>query len=138
VIKGENVKETSRLALCNYDWMNVTAKDLMLLFSSFKPSQGTIVSVSVYYSQFGRERLEKEEKFGPQGIWSTEEEHKDKPGKVFSTPQNGRHSEEEAAFNNIKLREYEKQRIKYCYAVIECNSKQTADEIYKECDGTQF
>jgi hypothetical protein len=54
VVKGEQVQVTRRLALCNYDWMNINAKDLMLLFSSFKPTAGTILSVSVFYSQLGK------------------------------------------------------------------------------------
>ena len=73
VIKGQQVKATKRLALCNYDWMNINAKDLMLLFSSFKPSSGTILSISVYFSTFGKERLEAEETAGPQGIWNEDE-----------------------------------------------------------------
>ena len=50
--------------------MNIGSKDLMLLFSSFKPTSGTILSVTVYYSQLGKEKMEAEEKFGPQGIWN--------------------------------------------------------------------
>ena len=57
MIKNENVQATKRLALCNYDWMNINAKDLILLFSSFKPSAGTIKSVGVYYSMYGKEKL---------------------------------------------------------------------------------
>lgn len=41
-------------------------------------------------------------------------------------------------FDQKKLRMYEKERLKYCYAVIDCDSKKTADEVYKECDGNQF
>ena len=69
VIKGEDVIATRRLALCNYDWMNISSKDLMLLFSSFKTSSGFIKSVKVYMSNIGKEKLELEEKYGPQGIW---------------------------------------------------------------------
>lgn len=43
----------------------------MILFSSFKPAAGTILSISVYYSQIGKEKMQLEEKFGPQGIWNT-------------------------------------------------------------------
>jgi hypothetical protein len=57
VIKGENVPATKRLALCNYDWMNITSKDLMLLFSSFKTNAGYIKSVKVYMSNIGKEKL---------------------------------------------------------------------------------
>ena len=55
--KGEEVKATRRLALCNYDWMNITSKDLMLLFNSFKSQTGTIRRVTVYMSNIGKEKL---------------------------------------------------------------------------------
>lgn len=58
VIKGEHVQATKRLALCNYDWMNISAKDLLLLFSSFKTSTGTVLAVRVYYSQIGKQKME--------------------------------------------------------------------------------
>jgi len=74
MIKNETVKATKRLALCNYDWMNISSKDLMILFNSFKSSSGFIKSIKVYQSNFGKEQMEQEETFGPQGIWNDEEE----------------------------------------------------------------
>ena len=53
VRKDEDVLPTKRLALCNFDWMNISAKDLMLLFSSFKPPTGNIMRIVVYYSNYG-------------------------------------------------------------------------------------
>ena len=46
--------------------------------------------------------------------------------------------QEQNVFNDDKLRRYEKERLKYYYAVIECDNKNTADQIYRECDGNQF
>ncbi len=60
---------TNRLALCNYDWMNISARDLMLLFSSFKTNSGYIKTVKVYMSNIGKEKIKEEEQYGPQGIW---------------------------------------------------------------------
>ncbi len=34
--------------------------------------------------------------------------------------------EEDQGYDNIKLRKYEKQKLKYYYAVVYCNSKKTA------------
>lgn len=57
MIKNENVKATKRLALCNYDWMNITAKDLMIIFNSFKQKSGFIKNIKVYMSNLGKEKL---------------------------------------------------------------------------------
>lgn len=54
--------------------MNISSKDLMILFNSFKSTGGIIKSVKVYQSNFGKERMEQEEVFGPQGIWNDEED----------------------------------------------------------------
>jgi hypothetical protein len=69
MVKNASVKATHRLALCNYDWMNINSKDLMILFSSFKSSEGFVKSVKVYQSNLGKEKMQEEETFGPQGIW---------------------------------------------------------------------
>jgi hypothetical protein len=139
VIKGEQVPVTRRLALCNYDWMNITSKDLMILFSSFKGQSGFISSVKVYMSNIGKESLEAEEKHGPQGIWREKEAEEEQPQwrKSWKDLLKDRASDN-SAFDERKLREYEKERLKYFYAVIECDSKRTAEYIYKECDGNQF
>lgn len=81
MIKGENVQVTKRLALCNYDWTNITSKDLMLLFNSFKTSNGYIKSLKVYMSNIGKIKMEEEEKHGPQGIWKAEGAKKDQEEK---------------------------------------------------------
>jgi hypothetical protein len=46
--------------------------------------------------------------------------------------------EENKEIDMEKLRAYEKNKLKYYYAVVECDSKSTADHLYKECDGMEF
>lgn len=132
VIKSSTVPITKRLALCNYDWMNINAKDLMLLFSSIKPSAGFIKTIKIYMSNYGKQKLEEEEKYGPQGIWNEEGEGQaKKKEKKNEWKQLLNAKEQEDDLNEKKLRQYEKDRLKYFYAIVECDAKKTAEEIYK-------
>lgn len=58
-------ESTKRLAVCNMDWDRVRAVDLMVLFSSFLPPGGAVLSVKIYPSEFGKERMKEEELNGP-------------------------------------------------------------------------
>ncbi|XP_010189086.1 PREDICTED: ESF1 homolog, partial [Mesitornis unicolor] len=117
--RGDEI--TSRLAVCNMDWDRLKAKDLLALFNSFTPKGGTVFSVKIYPSEFGKERLKEEEQKGPVELFDLSE----------NTTENDRLYRE-------KLREYQFKRLKYFYAVVECDSPATANKIYEECDGLEF
>ena len=42
----------------------------MILFNSFKSPSGFIKSIKVYQSNFGKDKMQQEQIFGPQGIWN--------------------------------------------------------------------
>lgn len=37
-----------------------------------------------------------------------------------------------------KLRKYQLTRLKYYYAIIECNTPETANKLYTDCDGIEY
>ncbi|XP_052865977.1 ESF1 homolog [Anopheles cruzii] len=123
---AEHTEESShRLAVCHMDWDRIRAVDIMVLLTSFLPPGSSVKSVKIYPSEFGKERMKEEEERGPQELTvrrdDSEEEEED---------------DEEA--QKERLREYQLNRLKYYYAVAECDSVETADKIYKECDGVEY
>ncbi|CAI9566998.1 unnamed protein product [Staurois parvus] len=117
--RGDQI--TKRLAVCNMDWDRLKAKDLLALFNSFKPKGGIVFSVKIYPSEFGKERLTKEELHGPSELKNVSED-----------------VAEDQGIYKEKLREYQFKRLKYFYAVVECDSPETANKIYEDCDGLEF
>ena len=140
------------LALVNYDWSRITAEHLMVLLNSMKPIEGTIKKITVYPSDFGLERMKVEDLEGPREIWKeqtvdeiekTKKEQKKKK-KSANHPEKeinewiAKADDSETDFDPLKLRKYEKDRLKYYYAVIECDSIQTADHIYIQGNDSEF
>ena len=41
-------------------------------------------------------------------------------------------------YDQERLRRYQLQRLKYYFAVVECDSPQTANHIYEQCDGVEY
>ncbi|KAK4262036.1 hypothetical protein QN277_027649 [Acacia crassicarpa] len=118
-------KETHRLAVVNMDWRYVKAVDMYVLLSSFTPPNGQIRSVAVYPSEFGLQRMKEEEVHGPIGLFDGDATQRDQDS-----------SDDE--IDNEKLRAYEKNRMRYYFAVVECDSSTTANYLYEECDGLEF
>ncbi|CAN9510048.1 unnamed protein product [Ophioblennius macclurei] len=113
-----------RLAVCNMDWDRMKAKDLLVLFNSFCPKGGAVLSVKIYPSQFGKERLKAEETQGPP--------------ELKAIPDDSEEDNEEERVYREKMRDYQFKRLKYFYAVLECDSIATASRIYEECDGYEY
>lgn len=108
----ENVptgEETLRLAIMNCDWNLIKAVDLLAILRSISPG---VIKVSIYPSEFGKTRMEKEAQTGP----------------IISSSE----VDEEA------LRKYELETMKYYYAVAECDSLEASKKLYDECDGLEI
>ncbi|KAI4386828.1 hypothetical protein MLD38_004727 [Melastoma candidum] len=119
-------QETSRLAVVNLDWRHVRAVDLYVLLSSFLPKNGRILSVTIYPSEFGLQRMKEEEIHGPVGLFEDDSSDDDDD------------EDKDCDIDNEKLRAYERSRMRHYYAVVECDSSWTADHLYKACDGGEF
>ncbi|KAJ3360300.1 pre-rRNA-processing protein esf1 [Kappamyces sp. JEL0680] len=153
--------ETSRLACVNLDWDHVKAKDLFKVFDGFKPARGFIKRVSVYPSEFGKKALAAEALHGPpttvfkqsqpsdEAVSSlrplTKREKKKERLKLeklkerSSKPQAADADADEGKdFNTVALRKYQMDRLRYYYAVVECDSVACARAIFTACDGSEF
>ncbi|TPX54741.1 hypothetical protein PhCBS80983_g05778 [Powellomyces hirtus] len=135
-------EETARLAVVNLDWDHVKARDLYKIFDGFKPTHGAVKSVSIYPSEFGKERLEREAREGPpkelfENSDDESDNNVDSDGEALSKPLIQADDGTEA-YDNVKLRKYQLERLRYYYAVVECDSTETARAIYTACDGTEY
>lgn len=154
--EGEGIplgEPSARLAVVNLDWDNIRAADLMVVFSSFTPTNGRILKISIYPSEFGRERMEKEEMQGPpkeifaqkkleiqdehflSESGSDEESDEDDDEKIKKSILKENQGQE---FNSAKLRRYQLERLRYYYAVLTCSSTSVAQAIYNAVDGTEY
>jgi hypothetical protein len=115
---------TSRLAAVNLDWDNIRAVDILAVLQSFIPvvSNQTIEKVSIYPSEFGKERMQKEAIEGP----------------AFESEKSTENSNGNGEIDTASLRKYQLERLRYYYAVIECTSVSTANALYKALDGAEL
>ncbi|VDB99638.1 unnamed protein product [Peniophora sp. CBMAI 1063] len=140
---------TRRLAVVNLDWDHVRAVHLLKIFdslispvvgaSSSKTSgsivRGKVLRVRVYPSEFGKERMAREEREGPpvelfKKKKAAEEEEVDATN-IYETGDADEYDED-------ALRKYQLERLRYYYAVVECDNTQVASHIYNELNGTEL
>jgi hypothetical protein len=129
--------ETKRFACVNMDWDNVKSKDLYMAFNSIKPPGGSIISVTVYPSEFGKECMEKENQQGPpKEIFQSGKSNGEDEEKSEDEDEGLKHEvgDGEEEFDQQALRVYQLNKLKYYFAVIECDSVKTAKHIYDEVD----
>lgn len=126
--EAENIpvgEETNRIACVNLDWDNVKAKDLFKVFEGFIPARGQLKKVSIFPSEFGKERMQLEALNGP-------------PTEVFQEEKEKIKNDEGKDFNMVALRKYQIDRMKYYYAVAEFDNVTTARAVFSACDGTEY
>lgn len=126
-------EETSRLAVLDMDWDNIRAVDVLAFLSSFCPRGGEVHEVTIHPTQFGMKRLEEEAKHGPRVAFSDEGDH----------AQWNDDTEDKDTINNDdedleRVRQYEREKLRYYFAVAMCDSAKTANVIYRECDSTEY
>jgi len=145
---------TKRIAVVNLDWDHIRAMDIMKVASSFLPTSGRVEDVVVYPSEFGRERLQREEIEGPpreifassknvaasddDSVASGEEDKSGDEDERIKKQLLQEQADEGNEFDTAKLREYQLERLRYYYAVISCDSKPTAKALYDAMDGREY
>ncbi|RYO77047.1 hypothetical protein DL766_008964 [Monosporascus sp. MC13-8B] len=153
----ETGEVTKRIAIVNLDWDHIKSTDLMALFSSFVPKGGRIERISIYLSEFGKERMQREELEGPpreifkKGKRPQEESERDSEDEsdVEDNEEEDEDDEEKIKreiieegddedFDSDALRAYQLDRLRYYYAVMVCSDTNTAQKIYEATDGTEY
>ncbi|KAI3399675.1 hypothetical protein diail_6024 [Diaporthe ilicicola] len=148
---------TNRIAIVNIDWDNIKSIDLMALFKSFVPIGGRIKRVSIYPSEFGKERMQREELEGPpKEIFKKTKDADQESDDSEDDDENSEHEADEAEdsdeearqdllkegndedFDSDALRTYQLDRLRYYYAVMVCSDKNTAQKIYEATDGSEY
>lgn len=92
---------------------------------------GSVRTVTIYPSEYGLERMKEEEVLGPKELVEMKKEEGPSTADTNET-------DDVDDYHREKLRQYQINRLKYYYAVAECDSAETANKIYDECDGQEF
>ncbi|KAI1874859.1 uncharacterized protein JN550_002288 [Neoarthrinium moseri] len=141
---------TKRIAVVNLDWDHIKSADLLSLMSSFVPSGGRIDRVSIYPSEFGKERMQREELEGPpKEIFKKKAHSDDESSDAESQGDSDDDKDDDIEkdliqegddqdFDSDALRSYQLDRLRYYYAIVLCSDEATAEQIYKAVDGTEY
>ncbi|EKD20100.1 pre-rRNA-processing protein ESF1 [Drepanopeziza brunnea f. sp. 'multigermtubi' MB_m1] len=138
---------SSRIAVVNMDWDHIRSTDLMAVFSSFVRPGGKILKISIYPSEFGKERMEREEHEGPpREIFASKkgEEISDEDSEDDSDEEEEKikrdllKADEGKEFDSAALRQYQLERLRYYYAVVICSDNETAQNVYENTDGSEY
>lgn len=141
---------TKRIAVVDLDWENIRAVDILHIMRSFLPSTGKIERVVVYISDYGQKRIAEEEKRGPGALGLFDkagEKHLsegvnrpmgDEIESISDDDEKSSSSDEGDDVDVEQLRVYEKSKLRYYYAAVECDSTESAAHLVQELDGKEF
>lgn len=148
--EAESGDVTNRIAIVNLDWDHVKSADLMALFSSFLPDTGgKIEKISVYPSEFGKERMQQEEVEGPPKALFKSSKNDDSDDDSDDSDEDSEDGDErikkdllqegdDQDFDSDALRSYQLDRLRYYYAVMVCSSPEVAQKLYEAVDGREY
>src|SRR3989338_422253 len=129
--------ETRRLAVVNQDWSRLSAVDFLAMLQSSLPPRGRIVRVSVVPSEYGHTQMAEEDARGPGNIWRNQGGRRKRRREAAGSSTNKSFVSavvEQEAFDPQQLRKYELQKLRYFYALVECDCAETALALYRACD----
>ncbi|KAH9486989.1 Pre-rRNA-processing protein esf1 [Psilocybe cubensis] len=96
--------------------------------------RGKVLSVRVYPSEFGKERMAREETEGPPPeIFKKKDLDVDEINEKTVFEVGG-----EDEYDEDALRKYQLERLRYYYAVVTCDTVDAASHIYNELEGTEL
>ncbi|PWN27382.1 hypothetical protein BDZ90DRAFT_232358 [Jaminaea rosea] len=174
--------ETKRLAVVNMDWDHVRALDIYKVFSSLvsphatrlpgtdvatttagsghrasssQQVKGLVESVRIYPSDFGRERMKREDIEGPpKDIFKSAEDGETAARRKAKKKSKGKKKradsdeddeddavfevDEGAEFDEEALRKYQLDRLRYYYAIATFDSPLSARHVYDVVDGAEM
>ncbi|CAL8072993.1 unnamed protein product [Calicophoron daubneyi] len=144
---------TRRLALLHFDWDNTKAENIFMALESFLPARGHIERVTIYPSEFGMKRMAEETIKGPPELvdhHSDDEkcldmdEEQEESSVASEDADNPLDVDDKSGWRTAsislkrRVRKYQIARLKYFYAIIEFDSKETAEAVYEACDGFEY
>ncbi|KAG6856644.1 hypothetical protein H0H87_002234 [Tephrocybe sp. NHM501043] len=152
-----------RLAVVNLDWDHVRAVHLYKICASLvsltasvlassshtaagdtkgrmskgslsNVARGKVLNVRIYPSEFGKERMAREETQGPPPEIFKKQNEEDNEVNAQNIYDVGGEDD----YDKDALRQYQLDRLRYYYAIITCDTSDAAAHIYQELEGTEL
>lgn len=127
---------SKRLVLQNYDWSSISPQKIFFLFESFLQKsdpkiEGKLEKLSLYISDFGEKKLKKEKEEGPSYVLEQVQ-------KKIDLSLRGTEEEKQLVETDPLVRQYELDRLKYYYCLLEFSTEEALDYVYSKCDGLDY